>query len=109
MLEDAYVNESMQTLKNLEGATRKLSSLEMIFENDSRNNSKIVIFILNLFQVYPFKEKASRADIEKMLKQAADKPSDDPNKFPIALKDIPLNNTIGILNEIVTDEIEKLK
>lgn len=38
MLEDAYVNESMQTLKNLEGATRKLSSLEMIFENDSRKN-----------------------------------------------------------------------
>lgn len=44
-----------------------------------------------------------------MLKNASEKPNEDPNKFPITLKDIPLNNTIGILNEIVTDETDKIK
>lgn len=47
--------------------------------------------------------------MEKILKQAAEKPAEDPSKFPISLKDIPLNNTIGVLNEIVNDEIEKIK
>lgn len=41
MLEDSYVNESMQTLKNLEDATKKLSSIETIFESDSRELKQI--------------------------------------------------------------------
>ena len=48
MLEEAYSRESLQNLKNLEQATKKLTSMETIFENDIRVDFICFSFVTSL-------------------------------------------------------------